>query len=403
MKQLIALVSALAVGLAASPVLAVAPLTQAEAAGLAADASPSVRALARALDAAQARAMAAGAWPNPSVVSQVQLSTNPSNNMLTLGFRQPLDFRHLADQRRAHAQEDVEALRLQLERARRNVRYDAVSAYDALWLAQAILAQHDHLLGFLEGEYARNRKRVDAGAMAAHDLVHVEFELAQARLKRQSAQHDVERARARLNLLLGRAIDAPVTLPPVSTAMPALAPLPTWVAEAVAHRTEIGEAEVAVRREDRAARLAESLRFGEGEIDLEGGTAAVTDPMFYGAFGMPVPLWNTSAHDVAAARAESARYEATRAVIVQQVTQEVADAYLAVQHAAETYRSAVEVLGALADHDLERAEARVKAGVGVPTEIVQARQQQLEAASTRLKALLEYHLAYARLEQAAGR
>jgi cobalt-zinc-cadmium efflux system outer membrane protein len=393
----------LPVGLAAAPPAHAEAITLDASTRTAEAASPALKALEAALEAARARALAAGAWTNPSLVSQVQLSTNPDANMVTLGFRQPLDFRRLAQQRREAAEEEIASLALTQTRTRQQVRHQARTAYVSLWLAQATVAQHDRAVAYAEAELARGRKRVAAGALAGHELVHVEFELARARLDRQSAAHDAARARVRLNFLWGRPAEAPIAQPPAPATLPPLAPLSDWLAEGQAQRTELAQAVIAARREERVARLAESLRFGEGDIDLEAGTTGRGDPTIYGAFGLPVPLWNTREHEAAAARAESARHEAERAATAQHVAQEIADAYLEVQQASERHRMAASGLVPLAGHALEKAEARLRAGAARPAEVIEARQAVLAAESARLKALLDYHLAHARLALAAGR
>jgi cobalt-zinc-cadmium efflux system outer membrane protein len=390
-------------GLAIAPPAQAAPITLETSARTAEAASPALKALDAALEAARARALAAGAWTNPSLVSQVQLSTNPDANMVTVGFRQPLDFRRLAQQRREAAEEEIASLELTRTRTRQQVHHQAKTAYVSLWLARARVAQHDRLVAYAEAELARGRRRVAAGALAGHELVHVEFELARARLDRQAVAHEADRARVRLNFLWGRAADAPIAQPPAPATLPTLSPLADWLAEGQAQRTELAQAVIAARREERVARLAESLRFGEGDIDLEAGTTGRGDPTIYGAFGLPVPVWNTREHEAAAARAEGARHEAERAATAQGVAQEIADAYLEVQQAAERHRMAASGLLPLAGHALEKAEARVRAGAGRPAEVLEARQAILDAESARLNALLDYHLAHARLEWAAGR
>ncbi|MNT75931.1 Outer membrane efflux protein [compost metagenome] len=116
-----------------------------------------------------------------------------------------------------------------------------------------------------------------------------------------------------------------------------------------------------------------------------------------------MPIWNTREHEAAAARAEATRHEAERAATAQRISQEIADAYMEAQQAAERHRLAVSGLVPLSGHALEKAEARVKAGAGRPAEVLAARQAQREAESARLRALLDYHLAVIRLELAAGR
>jgi cobalt-zinc-cadmium efflux system outer membrane protein len=384
---------------------AASPLSQAEAASQALRTSHSVRALERALDAARARARAAGSWPNPAVVSQYQLSTDYGNHMLTVGLKQPLDFRGLTRQRQEAAEDEVVALEAELGATRRQVTYQARRAYVTLWLAQATVAGHDAAQRFLQAELARGKRRVAAGALAPHELIHTEFELALAHQRWVQAQHDAERARERLNVLFGRPLASPIPMPPVALRAPMPeGELAVWVAEARQKRVEPRQAELAARKERRAARLAESLRFGEGEIDLEGGTAGpYSAPMLYSAFALPVPLWNNYGAEAAAHEAEAARQEALRAAAEASITAEVTDAWIETRQAAARVEEVARGSLALAEHALEKAEARVAAGAGAAVEVLEAQQQRLTAQTNHLQALLTYHLARLRLEEAAGR
>jgi outer membrane protein TolC len=397
-----------ATGLTPAPGLA-APASEAWTQEAAAEAavrhSAAVRGLERATEAARSRARAAGAWPNPAVVSQYQLSTDPGNHMLTLGVRQPLDFRGLARQRREAAEDEAQALVTELEATRRKVRLEARRAHVSLGLARATLAGQEAEVRYLEGELARGRRRVQAGALAAHELIHTEFELALAHQRLVQAGHDAERALARLNVLFGRPIDAPVALPPVAREAPAVAGgLAAWIAEARTRRPEPLQAELAARRERRSARLAESLRFGEGELDVEGGTAGpYSAPMLYSAFSLPVPVWNDYGAEAAAHDAEAARQEAQRAAAEAAIAAEVTDAWLEARQAAARVEEVVRGPLALSGHALEKAQARLAAGAGSPDEVLEARQQRRAAETSHLQALLAYHLARLRLEEAAGR
>ncbi|MEB3329439.1 MAG: TolC family protein [Candidatus Sericytochromatia bacterium] len=381
------------------------PLTASAAAERAVRASGAVRALERAVEAARARARAAGAWPNPAVVSQYQLSTDPGNHMLTVGVRQPLDFRGLARQRQEAAEDGALAIAAELTATRRQVAYQARRAYVSLWLALATVRGHEADQRYLRDELARGKRRVAAGALAAHELIHTEFELALAHQRWVQAGHDAERARDRLNVLFGSPVATPIPMPPVALAAPAPeGDLATWVAEARRQRAEPLQAELGARQERRSARLAESLRFGEGELDLEGGTAGPYGaPMLYSAFSLPVPLWNDHAAEAAAHEAEAARQEAQRAAAEATIAAEVTDAWLETRQAAARVEEVARGPLALAGHALEKARARLAAGAGSPVEVLEARQQQREAETSHLQALLAYHLARLRLEEAAGR
>ena len=277
-------------------------LTETLAAERAIQASGAIRALERAYDAGRARARAVGTWPNPSLVSQYQLSTDPGNHMVTFGLRQPLDFRGLTNQRREAAEDDVRTIATELDALKREVRYQARRAFISLWLAQATLDGQQAETAFLKNELSRERRRVAVGTLAGHELVHAEFDVARSEQSRAETEHELERARARLNVLFGQPVDAPIRLPAIDLTVPAPTnDLSEWITEALKNRFEPLKAMIAAQKERRAAKLAESLRFGEGEIDLEGGTAGpLMAPMLYSAFSLPVPLWNDHRTAVAA-------------------------------------------------------------------------------------------------------
>jgi outer membrane protein TolC len=368
-------------------------------------ASGVIRALERACDACRARAQAVGAWPNPALVSQYQLSSDPGNHMLTFGLRQPLDFRGLTSQRREAAEDEVRAMTLELDALKREVRYQARRAFISLWLAQATVDGQNTELTFLKHELVRVRRRVAAGTLSVHEVVHAEFEMSQAEQSHTEAAHELERVRARLNVLFGQPVDAPIRLPAIELKVPVPADnMSEWIAEALKNRSEPLKALISAQKERRAARLAESLRFGEGEIDLQGGTAGpLVAPILYSAFSLQVPLWNDYRTEVAAHEAEAASQEARRLASESAIAAEVTDAWIEARQAAIRVKQVVTVSLALSEHALEKAEIRVAAGAGTLVEVLEAKQRRNTAHTARLKALLNYHLARLRLEEAAGR
>jgi cobalt-zinc-cadmium efflux system outer membrane protein len=325
--------------------------------------------------------------------------------MLTVGVRQPLDFRGLARQRQEAAEEEALAVEAELAGTRRQVAYQARRAHVALWLALATVRGHEAEQRYLRDELARGKRRVAAGALAPHELIHTEFELAQAHQRWVQASHDAERARDRLNVLFGRPVGTAIPMPPVALTAPVPeGELAAWVAEARAHRFEPLQAELAARRERRSARLAASLRFGEGELDMQGGTAGpLNAPLLYTAFSLPVPVWNDYGAEAASHEAEAARQEAQRAAAEAAIAAEVTDAWLEARQAAARVEEIARGPLALAGHALEKAQARLAAGAGALVEVLEARQQRLAAEASRLQALLTYHQARLRLEEAAGR
>lgn len=366
--------------------------------------SPALSAMDQAIKAADARATAAGAPANPSLIAQLQLSPQPANNMVTMGLRQPLDFRGLASQRRAQVAEDVEILKLSRDRLAKQVALQAKDAYFRLWSAREALKVHGWDLAWQQEELARVRRQIAAGDLAPHERTDAEFELMKLQLAHRSAAQQVLAQEARLAFLLGRAPETPLGLGELAPpATPSLAPLDAWLAEARRQRPEPRQIEIARRREERGVRLADSMRFGNGEVQAQLGTAANTDPLVYGAFDLPLPLRYDQAGERAGAQAEAARLEAERLVKDQEIAQEVLAAYYEALEAQARLADLDARSLPFAEHQLEKATARRKAGFGSLVELRAARHVLSDVASERLQAILAYQLSYLRLEGAAGR
>lgn len=331
--------------------------------------SPAVRAFEAALQASEAKLKPAGAWANPALVAQLQLATDPMNNMTTVGFRQPLDFRGLTALRRQQAEREVEAARLGLARAKLEARSTLRAAFEALAIAEAEAEGAWVLQRFHEGEFRRAQRRVAEGALMAHERVDAELALAGAKASFQAALAARQAAAARLNLLLGRPSEAalgPAEAPQAWLADPG--PLAPWLAQARQRRLELAEAQAMVAREALGADLARALRLGEGELDLEAGTTAVSTPTLYAAFAIPVPVWNDRQGEVAVAEAQRTRAEAERALKARVAELEVAEAHGALVAALGALRVLEAAALPQAEHAVERARARLAAGAGTADE-----------------------------------
>lgn len=379
------------------------PLSQEDLSTQAIAQSPVLQAMDHAIEAAKARAEVSGARNNPSLVGQVQVSPTTDHNMVTLGFRQLLDFRGLASQRRAQAEEEVEILQLQRARLKQEVSAQAKEIYWQAWLARTDLAQKTRDLEWQRDEMARVRKRLDAGTTSRHELVDAELDVLQAELAQRNAQQQAKGQLARLNFLLGRAEDAPLELVEPTSEVAPLAPLSAWIDEAQLNRPEPRQVAIARRREIRGIRLAESLSFGEGELEAQAGTAANTDPVFFGTIDLPLPLWNRHEGERRAASADAARLDVELLASRQAISREVLSAYYAAVEARSRLVDVTERLIPHAEHMLEKAQERLKLGAGNRTELQSARHAFSQAESERAKANLDYQLSLLRLQSAVGR
>ncbi len=379
------------------------PLTQEELSAKAIAQSPVIKAMDHAIEAAKARALVSGARNNPSLVGQLQLSPTADHNQFTLGFRQLLDFRGLASQRRAQAEEDVEILGLQRARLTQEVGAQAKEAYWQAWLAKTELQRLTRDLDWQRDELNRTRKRVEMGTASRHELIDAELDLLEAELAQRHAQQQAKGQLARLNFLLGQEEEAAFDLAPPSFEVGPLAPLSEWIGEAQANRPEPQQVAIARRREVRGIRLAESLRFGEGELEAQAGTASNSDPLLLGSFDLPLPVWNGHEAERKAATADAARLDVELLASKQAISREVLAAYYEAVAARSRLVDVTERLIPHAEHLLEKADERFKLGAGNRAELLGARHAFSQAESNRAKAHLDYQLTLLRLQTAAGR
>jgi cobalt-zinc-cadmium efflux system outer membrane protein len=379
------------------------PLTQEELSAKAIAQSPVIQAMDHAIEAAKARALVSGARNNPSLVGQLQLSPTADHNQFTLGFRQLLDFRGLASQRRAQAEEEVEILGLQRARLTQEVGAHAKEAYWQAWLAKTELQRLTRDLDWQRDELNRARKRVEMGTASRHELIDAELDLLEAELAQRHAQQQAKGALARLNFLLGQEAEAELDLVSPRFEVGPLAPLSEWIGEAQVNRPEPRQVAIARRREVRGIRLAESLRFGEGELEAQAGTASNSDPLLLGSFDLPLPLWNGHEAERKAATADAARLDVELLASKQAISREVLAAYYEAVAARSRLVDVTERLIPHAEHLLEKADERLKLGAGNRAELLGARHAFSQAESDRAKAHLDYQLTLLRLQTAAGR
>ncbi|MNX65856.1 Outer membrane efflux protein [compost metagenome] len=295
-------------------------------------------------------------------------------------------------------------LTLSRKRLEKQVALQAKAAYYRLWSVREALKVHDRDISWQQAEVGRVNKQIAAGELAPHERLDADFELLKLQLARRGVEQQVVAQEAHLAFLLGRPVGEPLALAELAAPQPTpLQPLEAWLAEARRERLEPQEIAIARRREERGVRLAESWRFGNGEIEAQLGTAANTEPVVVGGFDLPLPVRYDQAGERAAATAEAARLEAERLVKDQEIAQEVLGAYYAALEA-KTRLAEIDTRSLpFAEHMLEKATARRKAGVGSIAELAAARHALSDVASDRLQALLAYQLSYLRLESAVGR
>lgn len=317
---------------------------------------------------------------------------------------------------------------LDLERARaRALRADltlevgeAFYALDRALRTRAVLAALAANYRALHDAAVRTAATGQTASIEA-DLLAVE--VARVATEWREARASARGARARLNALLGRSVDAPIRLASGDVSDPSLPSLIEARRRALARRGEIGDARAARRLGWARASLArreavpslrvglragrEQARFGADDVRYQGGAptsiASLTDTdVVAGAFvSIPLPLFQRRQDDVVRAIGESDVAEAERVVAESRVQAEVVAAFAAVE---ESWRSYRELARAAAP--IERAESLYvrahEAGQLSLPELLAARERLLRARVALVDARAGYQRALLVARHAMG-
>ncbi len=250
--------------------------------------------------------------------------------------------------------------------------------------------------------------RVRVGSSPQFDLLQAQAQEAQFEQSLTQAKANAVQAQQNLDIV----VNQPQTTV-VSPTSPFGLPEPpqdseALVALALRTRPELQVSQAAIQAQEAAIDLAASgLR---PTVTISGGGSVQTgDPTTkfpVNWSGMVTAAWAIWDGGLTPAKIEQARQQLAvaqtqDAQLRQTVEQQVRSAYLNLQNAAETLRSAESQLTA-AREQLRIANVRFQAGVGTQLEVVQAQQTLAQADQAVVQAQYNYNLAIAQIDQATG-
>ncbi len=250
--------------------------------------------------------------------------------------------------------------------------------------------------------------RVRVGSSPQFDLLQAQAQLAQFEQSLTQAKANAVQAQQNLDIVVNQpqtTIVSPTTpfgLPEPPQDQEAL------VAMALRARPELQVSQAAIRAQEAAIDLAEAgyrptiTISGGGQVQT--GDPATNFPISWS--GTVTAAWAIWDGGLTTAKVEQARQQLAvaqtqDAQLRQTVEQQVRNAYLNLQNAAETLRFAAAQLAA-AREQLRIANVRFQAGVGTQLEVVQAQQTLATADQTVVQAQYNYNLAIAQIDQATG-
>lgn len=252
------------------------------------------------------------------------------------------------------------------------------------------------------------RQRLEAGVAARADLLQVQTELADARVKAIDARNAAERASNALDAALGVPLDVRYRpSDPLATTMQAPS-LGGMLAAARANRGELSASREAILAARAAVDAAKAARLPHvGVAVSEGNVQPAIEPGFHGQFAVALnAVWTlfdngVTAGNVGAAEAalRRARLEVER--LQTEIELEVHQSYADVEAALERVDAAQALTGSAAEN-LRLAELRYRGGVGTVLELRDAELQESSARQTMVGAQAGLRRSLAALRAAAG-
>jgi cobalt-zinc-cadmium efflux system outer membrane protein len=410
---------ALAFVLAASTVPASAqtagsgPLTLAEALRLAETASPAVRAREAQLAAAEGsrREAASLLFNNPelSVERTRRSAATPDGNAREwgLGIAQPIEIGGQQARRREAASASLEALRAEIEDARRQARAEASLRFHAVLAAQRRVRLEQRSVELFDGTAQAVAKRRSAGEDTRLDANVALIEAERARNALAVSQEHLQDAKAELATALQL---PPSAVPEVvgDLGVPNGAPLPYGLDQllasaqalpkqrALAAREDAARARVGVERAGRYPDVTVGLNVGrEGPADSRERVTTLT-------LSVPLPLFKRNAAAIGQAMSDATQAEIERAAAARDGQAQVRRLWSRLDSQRERVaRLQRAMVAASADNQQLAAKSRQAGQIGLLDQLLVNRQA-LDAERDLNEALAEFHITRIELENVAG-
>ena len=376
--------------------------------------------------AARARAAAAGRLPDPELKYEqwgIPLRAPAAldrADTLMLGLRQAFPALGTRAARARMADEDAGGL-VEAQRARdRDVATEVRRAYGQYWRAEHEYRVHLEHVGLLSRIVELSRGHYQAGHGSQQDLLRLTVELSQLHTDVSNLEQERRSSRALLNVLMGRAPEAPLGPPPDDAltmpapgATPAVSPAPAPPAPGSAaggdadnRRPEVAAAVRAVRRDEAALDVAHrAARWPSLMVAADYWYMPLAETQH--AYGAMVSInlpWLNPRHGDEIAEAEHTLAAERRALEAQRNVArfERADAAARVTAAERAVRIIDENLLPLARRSFESAEAAYEAGQGSALALLDALRSYLQVRLERSRALGRYDASRTDYDRAAG-
>ncbi len=308
---------------------------------------------------------------------------------------------------------EVDISRAEELRARQELVYAVKEAYFQLLEARRRLEEVSLAVKRLKAHFDDAEAFYSQGLINRADLLQAKVAYMEGRHGLVRAQNAVRLARARLNILLQEDINHPLEIVD-SLDQPVIFPsFKEALQRAQKRRPEVVSASLALEKARQGVRLAKSAYYPWVDLvatyqrqgnspDLERNPYGLTENVIFMAeVRWRLFEWGKTGDEVAAALARLRKAEALRKEILDQIALEVKAAYLGLEEARERLkvtRAALEQ----AEENFRLHRERYREQLASSTEVLDAEHLLFKARINHLTALVELHLARARLSLAMG-
>lgn len=298
------------------------------------------------------------------------------------------------------------AAQTEVERTRQDLKLSVAEAYVSVLRAKHLLALADSNVTTLSAHLRDVNAFLETGLVARSDALAARTAEASAWQDRLRAATALEIAQASYNRLLGRALEAPVTLED-QVSVPEAEGADVSVPASAANRVEL----VGLAQQGAALQFqsAAALAAGRPQVVLSAGYSQIQnryldkDALWNMGVGLSWELFDGGVHrsQADALRARAAAVAALHAELESQIALQVHAAKLL----REESRSRIAVAATAitqAEENLRVARDRYQSGVGSHTEVLDAETLRIKSGSNHFNALYDHMLAVQRLKRANG-
>jgi outer membrane protein TolC len=308
----------------------------------------------------------------------------------------------------------VEASEADYRKDKSEIRYGVQAAYWTVYKAQEVLKVVDDNVAMMESHLKDARNMMEQGLLANNDVLKIQVQLSNTRLLQIDARNAVQLSMINLNSLIGLPLKTEVRIASEIRHEPRSFPqLSGMIDRAVEARPDMKAMDLRVKSGEAAV---SSARGGWWpQIALVGNyTTARPNPRIVPSqdifkdtwdVGVNISLdvwnWGLTAHQTAQAQAQLEQAKDAKGLMLDGVTLEVTQNYLALQQAKDKIAVAKETVEQ-AEENARITNDKFKEGLAVTTDVLDADASLIQAKTNYTQSLVDYELAQARLSKSIG-